>query len=567
MLTGCVPWPEDYARRYRAAGYWEDISIPEMLDAAIARWGEREALVYGAQRVTYRQMGERIERLALRFAAAGLAPLDRVVLQLHNVPEFVYAYFALLRVGAIPVMALRAHRHSEIRHFLGSSGAVGYVIPDVLRDFDYRGMAEEMRATQPALRHVFVAGEPLAGQISLSAPLEAPAPRRSAGMPRAFRPDPNEVALMLLSGGTTSLSKLIPRTHNDYVLNCRLCARAAGFGEDTVLMLILPLGHNYNLASPGLMGAFANGGKVVLAPSGDPEKVFPLVERERVTVIAAAVPLIANWLGSPVPDRHDLSSLRVIQNGGARLAPELRARLRQRLHCTPQEIYGTAEGLINMVPLDADDEAILHSSGTPVCSDDEIRVVDDGGNEVPDGSPGELIVRGPYTIRGYYNAPGKNREAFSAEGFYRMGDIVRKRGRTVYTEGRRKDIINRGGEKISCDEVENYILAHPKVKAATLVAMPDDIFGEKACAFVVTRPGESLGLAELVAFLRARQIASFKLPERLEVVPELPLSPVGKILKRELRERIAARLAEERGPKSGTGEQAPGRAGPGSSTP
>ena len=155
-------------------------------------------------------------------------------------------------------------------------------------------------------------------------------------------------------------------------------------------------------------------------------------------------------------------------------------------------------------------------------------------------------MRGPYTIRGYYNAPEKNREAFTRDGFYRMGDIVRKRGRHLYTEGRRKDIINRGGEKISCDEVENYIFGHPKVKSVTLVAMPDETFGEKACAFVIPKPGETLAFDELIAFLRAKRIASFKLPERLEIVTEFPTSPVGKILKRELRERIAAQLVEEK---------------------
>jgi len=308
-------------------------------------------------------------------------------------------------------------------------------------------------------------------------------------------------------------------------------------------MPILPLGHNYNLASPGVMGALYHGGTVVLAPSGDAETVFPLIERERVTVVPAAVPLIATWLDSPVPDRHDLSSLRVVQNGGARLAPELRRRLRERFRCIPQEIYGTAEGLINMVRLDADDEAILESSGEPVCDDDEIQVVDDEGREVADGEPGELCVRGPYTIRGYYNAPDKNREAFTPDGFYRMGDIVRKRGRHVYTEGRRKDIINRGGEKISCDEIENYIFGHPKVKAVTLVAMPDPIFGEKACAFVIAKPGETLTFEELISFLRTKRIASFKLPERLELVAEFPTSPVGKILKRELRERLASMVS------------------------
>jgi 2,3-dihydroxybenzoate-AMP ligase len=258
------------------------------------------------------------------------------------------------------------------------------------------------------------------------------------------------------------------------------------------------------------------------------------------------VPLISAWLNSPLPERHDLSSLRVVQNGGARLAPELRARLQERLGCRAQEIYGTAEGLISMVRLDADEEAVLESSGLPICDDDEIRVLDDADREVPDGTPGELCVRGPYTICGYYNAPEKNREAFTRDGFYRMGDIVRKRGRQLYTEGRRKDIINRGGEKISCDEVENYIFGHPKVKSVTLVAMPDETFGEKACAFVIPKPGETLAFEELIAFLKHKRIASFKLPERLEIVEEFPTSPVGKILKRALRERIAAKLAQEK---------------------
>ena len=252
---------------------------------------------------------------------------------------------------------------------------------------------------------------------------------------------------MLLSGGTTSLSKLIPRTHNDYVLNARLCGAAAGFDLDTVFMAILPLGHNYNLASPGMLGTFFYGGTVVIAPSGDAEEVFGLVARERVSVIAAVVPLISNWLSSAAPGRFDLSSLKVIQNGGARLAPELRSRLRARFGCIPQEIYGTAEGLINMTRLDDPDELLLQSSGAPVCADDEIAVVDEDGNEVADGASGELITRGPYTIRGYYNAPETNAAAFTSDGFYRMGDIVRKLGRHVFTEGRKKDLINRGGEK------------------------------------------------------------------------------------------------------------------------
>jgi 2,3-dihydroxybenzoate-AMP ligase len=485
--------------------------------------------------------------LAVRLAQAGLKPLDRVVMQLPNIPEFVYVYYALAKIGVIPVMAMRPHRHTEIRHFVHASGAVGWFIPGVFGNFDFPAMADEIKPDCPTLKHVFVAGEARPGQTALGPMIAAPAEESEvrATLGR-LRPDPGEVALMLLSGGTTALPKLIPRTHNDYVYNAEQCARASGFGAHTIYMAVLPLAHNYNLASPGIMGAFACGGKVVLAPSPDAETVFPIVERERVSVIAAAVPLVANWLNSTVPKGADLASLEVIQNGGARLAPELRQRVRDELGATPQEIYGTAEGLINIVRADDDEEALLHSSGAPVCPDDEIKVVDDQDHEVPDGELGELLTRGPYTIRGYYNAAEKNKEAFTADGFSRMGDLVRKRGRHVYTEGRRKDLINRGGEKISCDEIENYIFAHPKVKTVTLVAMPDEVFGEKACAFVIPKPGEALTFDELIAFLRAQKIASFKLPERLELRSEFPLSPAGKILKRTLREEITATLAAEK---------------------
>jgi 2,3-dihydroxybenzoate-AMP ligase len=413
----------------------------------------------------------------------------------------------------------------------------------VVARFDYRPMAAQMQRQVPSLAHVLVAGEAGAGQRALAAVLEGPRDAQPRDIPH---PDPSDVATMLLSGGTTSMSKLIPRTHDDYALNARLCAAAAGFDAATVLMAILPLGHNYNLASPGLLGALRAGGTLVIAAGTDTAQVFEQVAQERVSVIAAVVPLISNWLQADVPARHDVSSLKVVQNGGARLAPELRARLRDAFGCTPQEVYGTAEGLINMTRLDDDDEALLHSSGRPVSELDELRVLGDDGRELPDAEPGELVTRGPYTIRGYYDAPAKNAEAFMPGGWYRMGDIVRKRGRTVYAEGRRKDLINRGGEKISCDEVESLIYRHPAVKVVALVPMPDPVFGEKACACAILQPGAALDLPALVSFLRTQGIAAFKLPERLEVFDEFPLSPVGKILKRELRAIVERRLAAGR---------------------
>ena len=545
MLQGTVGWPEASAASYRREGHWDGTRLFDVLSRAASTHPDKTALVCNDRRFSYADLQRDALRLAGHLLTLGIAPLDRVVVQLPNIPEFVLVYFALVRIGAIPVMALRAHRQAELRHFLAASGAKAYVIPDRIGAFDYRAMAEALRGEAPALRHVIVVGEALDGQHAF-AKLMQQAPSAAAEKAlAAIEPDPAEVGTMLLSGGTTSMSKLIPRTHQDYVLNARLCAQAAGFDAHTVFMAILPLGHNYNLASPGLLGAFSVGGSVVLAGATDADSVFGLVQRERVSVIAAVVPLIVNWLGSDAETRHDLSSLKVIQNGGARLPPELRSRLRERFGCTPQEIYGTAEGLINMTRLDDPDALLLHSSGAPVGEADEIRVIDEDDNELPDGEAGELITRGPYTICGYYNAPDKNAEAFTADGYYRMGDIVRKVGRYVYAEGRKKDMINRGGEKISCEEVENLIFAHPKVRAVTLVAMPDPVFGEKACAFVIPQPGEHLLFDELIVFLKQQNIAIFKLPERLEIVAEFPISPVGKILKRQLRDQVASTLEQE----------------------
>ncbi len=543
MLAGCTPWPESLAARWRALGYWEDITLWEMLEQSAVRFPGHTAIAYGERRISYRELLACSETLARRFAALGLRPLDRVVVQLPNVPDFVIAFFALVRAGVVPVLALPAHRHTELSHFVRHAKARALFVPDLVRGFDYRPLAEELRGECETLEHVFVAGDALDGQIALaSLQSDDPAPASERPLPTI---DPSEVALMLLSGGTTALPKLIPRTHNDYLLNAKACGRVAQIDASSVMLVVLPLGHNYNLASPGILACLAAGATVVLSAGHDAETVFALVERHRVTILPAAVPLVTQWLNSPVAARHDLSSLRVVQNGGARLAPELRRRVREQWGCVPQEIYGTAEGLINIVPLDASDERMMESSGTPVCEHDELRVVDADGNEVADGEPGELLTRGPYTILGYYDAPQTNATAFTADGFYRMGDVVRKQGRYLYTEGRKKDLINRGGEKISCDEVENLILAHPAVLGCCVVGMPDPVFGEKACAFVVLRPGAALDLPQLSKFLLEQRIARFKLPERLELLEQFPISAAGKILRRDLRERIAETLARE----------------------
>lgn len=546
MLAGCIPWPEDLARVYRAKGYWEGLSIPQYFKAMATESPDRVAVIDGSEQTSLGQLWNVSGCLAAHFLGMGIAPGDRVVFQIPNGASFFSVFLALTRVGAIPVMALPPHREEELVHFAQFSGAVALLVPQQIRDFDYRPMAETVRAEVPSLRHVMVLGEALDGQVSLTALAATPPAPGALDAVDAIKLDPEDVVLMLLSGGTTALPKLIPRTHNDYIYNFKQSARIAGFDPDTVLLAALPLAHNYSLGSPGALGALAMGGRVVIAHKADCDTMFALVEREGVTAIPAAVPLVVNWLNDPRLAAYDTSSLKVVQNGGARLSPELRDRLRKRLGCQFQEVYGTAEGLLNLTRLDDSDDRILESSGAPICDDDEIKVIGIDGNELPDGEAGELVVRGPYTIHGYYNAPEVNAKAFTADGFYRMGDIVRKHGRYIVADGRKNDLINRGGEKISTDELENYILKHPSIHGVAVVAMPDEVFGEKACAVVTLKEKQRLTFDDLKAFLLGQRIAKFKLPERLEIVEHFPLSPAGKILRRNLRDLVVERIAAEK---------------------
>jgi len=545
MLDGVTPFPADFAARYRELGYWEDRPLFDGFTAALARYADRTALADEAGPVTYRQLDERSEHLARALLDLGFGRLDRIIVQLPNTAIFAYLYFALQRIGAAPVLALPGHRRREISQFAEISGARALAVPAAARGFDFTAMAAEIMADRPDLRACLVQGLTEAPNDARFVRLEDLL-EREPGTSRAALDqigiDPADPALFLLSGGTTGIPKLIPRTHNDYLYNSKIAAAACEIGPGDVLLDVLPIEHNLPLGCPGLQGFLLSGGTVVLGTSTRPRDVFELIQRHRVTHIHLVPALLIRWIDDPSISEYDLSSLRVIQSGGQRLQPEVRLRAERALPgCFIQENFGMAEGLIMFVR-SADPPGVRRETcGRPASPGDEVYLVDEDGNVVPDGEPGELIVRGPYTLRGYFRSPEHNARAFTPDGFYRSGDLLRKLPSGNYVvEGRVKDLINRGGEKISAEEVENLILAHPAVLNVACVPYPDPVLGERMCACVVLRPGRSLSLPELVTFLLDFDMAAFKLPERLEVLGTLPLSGFGKVSKREL----AAKLAE-----------------------
>ena len=535
MLPGCTPWPADVAASYRRSGYWRGERLGDLTRAWSAREPERVALVTRDRRVTYGELDHRADRLAAALARLGIAAGDRVVVQLPNVPEFAMISLALFRLGALPVYALLPHRRSEIEYLCRHTEAVAYVIPDVVLGFDHRALACQVRATCPTLAHVIVAGDPGEGGDLLA----------MAGLDEAPRelppPDPEDVAFFLLSGGTTGLPKLIPRTHDDYAYQLRATAEALGFDERGVYLTSLPVAHNAALGCPGLLGALRAGGRVAMALAPSPDQAFPLIARERVTLTTLVPSLVLLWLETAPLLRADLSGV-LLQVGGAMLAPAVAAQVKPVLGCRLSHWFGMAEGLLSFGRLDQPDAVLLSTQGTPLSPADEIRVVDDHDLDVPRGEVGQLITRGPYTLRGYYRAEEHNRVQFTADGFLRSGDLVRiDADGNLVVEGRIKDVVNRGGEKVSAEEVEGHLAHDPAIAAVAIVAMPDPALGERTCAFVVPAGAEPPTLADVRRLLRERGIADYKLPDQLEVIERLPLTSVGKIDKNQLRAR-AARL-------------------------
>jgi 2,3-dihydroxybenzoate-AMP ligase len=532
-----VPWPDDAIQAYVDKGYWAGVPLGTLLREVAGRQADALALVDPAAgiRLTHAQLADRADYAAVRLLDLGLRQGDRVVVQLGNGWEFVVLTLACLRAGVVPVMALPAHRRMELAYLAKHAEATAIAVPDRMRDFDHQQLAHDLAADVRAATgepwHVLVAGDEIApGSVDLRAlcgPGENPAAdhARLDDVPIASR----DVAVFLLSGGTTGLPKLIARTHDDYAYNARRSAEVAGMDADTVYLASLPAGHNFPLACPGILGALLNSGRVVMLPSPEPARAFATIAAEGVTHTAVVPAVAGRWLDHAVEHgADDLATLRVLQVGGARLADELARRVRPVLGTTLQQVFGMAEGLLNFTRLDDPEEVVCTTQGKPMCPDDEVRLVDELGHDVPDGELGSLLTRGPYTPRGYYKAAEQNARAFTGDGWYRSGDICRRTpDGNLIVEGRDKDMINRGGEKISAEEVENLVYQLPAVGQVAAVAMPDPDVGERVCVYVVPRPGVTVTLEEIRECMAGIGVARFKLPEHLVLVDEIATTKVG----------------------------------------
>ena len=544
-----VPYPDELVRQYRLAGLWGTRTIADEFHAAAAAHPDQDAVVALDGRLTFRELDERSDQLAAGLAGLGLVPGDPVLFQVTNRLGAVLAWYGVLKAGLVPVATLAAHRGHEIGGISRRVGAVAHLVEAGTGNFDLVGFAAEQQRDHPTLRHLLVLGgeDGAAGTAveSLGAGID-PAVARQLVEQIQRGIDPDEVAVFQLSGGTTGVPKVIPRLHAEYWYNAAAYAHSWGWTPRTRVAHLIPIIHNAGIACA--VHASHSVGACLVLGTADLAESLPLMARERATHV-----LLGHGHYGAVPEpAFDAAAAALTQVvlSGAKVPAALFDDLEQRGIWSGQ-LFGMGEGMLLTTPPGSPREARATTVGTPLSLADEIKILDPGSEtEVRRGQVGELCCRGPYTLRGYFDAADVNKTAFTSDGFYRTGDLAAQidlGGRPyVSIEGRIKDLINRGGEKISAEEVELLLLRHPRIIATAVVAMPDPRLGERTCAYVVS-DGEPITLAEVRAHLTQLEVAKFKWPERIEPLDEIPRTTVGKTDKKFLQAQIAAKVAADGG--------------------
>ncbi len=548
-LQGAVPYDEEAIRKYASRGWWLNQTYGDILDATTARFPNNVALIDDRVHLTYAELKAKVDRLAIALLGLGIKKYDRILFQLPNRHEFVVAFYAAQRIGAIPVITVVRQEYQEVSHFFRLTEPMAWIVPARDGKREFAGLIERIRSESVSLKHVIMPdGEGMVdGAFSVHELIAGvDLDKYPADYLVQFRPDPNDVAMILTTGGTTGLPKGVPRTHNSFLACVRLSNLAVAPGD--IRALVTPIGHT--MAHQGSIGGAIMYGAGVVMLTPKVKDMLEAIQKYRITDIDFVPTLLEDFLNYPQLAQYDLSSLKMLRTVGAALRPETAERARKFLEKLGAQFggggFGSTEGPSAGKPAGGGSEIPRGAVGKPGCEGDHWKVLDDGGRELPANSEGELAAKGPCVFTGYYRSEEENQTIFTKDGYYRMGDLgkIDEEG-NIYITGRKKDIIQRGGEGIIPAQIENLLLQLPAVQRAAVVGMPDTRLGEKACAFVVLKPGATLGFEEMVRSLREKGASVLLLPERLEIVADLPRTPVGKVDKKALVQGITQKLTAE----------------------
>ncbi|MFH0917274.1 MAG: AMP-binding protein [bacterium] len=545
ILEGVTPYREDDAEEYAKRRWWSGLTFGDLLDRAADIHPCKEAFVDTENRLTYARARENADRLAIGLMGLGIKPLDRVMLQLPNWSEFVSAYFACQKIGAITLMLIDRYRQHEIERLAEIAGATAWIVPLRYGKTDFLPIIQDVRRQCPQIARVItVRGEvDQPGFWSLER-LIAESELTDENLARLAErsPDPNQVAHMGPTGGTTGEPKIVPRTHNSLGCAVEYCSKSWDQHCEDVNLIVGSIGHDLSFTK-GFIGSVMTLGKLVMLDSTDMRTICETIERERVTSVIWVPTLAQRMLQFEGIDTFDLSSLRKMHSAGGAAYPELVREVFGRLEMRFHNGYGATEGMTCITCAEDDIETVCCTVGRPTCPRDIYKVVDLDGNALPPNTPGELLVKGPSVFSGYYKNPEENAKVFDKDGFFKTGDLatIDENGYITLT-GRLKEMINRGGESISATMIERLICSHPDVAVAAVIAMPDPVMGERVCAYIEPMPGARPTFEGIIAFLRDQKASVQELPERIEFIDAMPFTGVNKLNKHVLREDILRKL-------------------------
>ena len=546
-LTNFPRHRKEDAERYSALRWWLGITLSDILDKAADLYPGKEALVDDTVRLSYSELRERVNRLALGLMELGIQKGDTVLLQLPNWAEFIYSYYALQKVGAIPVLLISGYRQLEVSHLCRLTEARAWIVTGVYRKIDYTSFIGDVKRENPQLDYVISARTDMEDEnftVSLERLMDRELTSDDRGRLAMRRPLPSDIAHILPSGGTTGLPKGIPRTHNNYICNIEYVARAGEMNTGDIWLVTVPVGHNLGLLV-GITGCVFIGGKLVLLDSTRLEDICSAIQRETVTFMPIVPSLLKRIINFEGLGEYDVSSLKKISAGGEASTPGLIRDVTKKLGCKYINEFGMCEGVLLRTRPDYDLETICNTVGRPCCPYDQVKVLDAQGREVPANRDGELAAKGPGIFAGYLKNPEENSKVFTADGFFRTGDLARiDDSGNVRITGRIKDIIIRGGENISPAQVEDLLRMHSGVSDATVIGIPDKDFGEAVCAYVQPVPGAKPDPEEIAEFMRERGASKLLIPERFEFIEAIPMTQAGKSDKKALREDIKRRIKQ-----------------------
>ncbi|MDP3885345.1 cyclohexanecarboxylate-CoA ligase [Hydrogenophaga sp.] len=530
-----------------AQGFWPDRTINHELDACVAACPDKLALTAvmaesgASTRFTYRELAAMADRVAVGLARLGVGRNDIVACQLPNWWQFTVVYLACSRIGAVMNPLMHIFRERELSFMLQHGEAKLLIVPKVFRGFDYEQMVTALQPSLPHLQHIVVVGG--TGTNSFEALLSGPAWENEPGAQDILtrhRPGPDDVTQIIYTSGTTGEPKGVMHTANTVMANIVPYAQRLQLDAEDVVLMASPMAHQtgfmYGLIMPILLKASA-----VILDVWEPHKAIDLIRAEGCSFTMASTPFLTDLAKNVAESGKTVPTLKTFLCAGAPIPGPLVEQARAVLGTKIVSAWGMTEnGAVTLIQLDDPDELAFTTDGLPLPGV-ELKVVDFDGAILPPGEAGKLLVRSMSNFGGYLKRPHLN--GTDADGWFDTGDLARLDAQGyVRITGRSKDVIIRGGENIPVVEIESLLYRHPAVSMAAIVAYPDERLGERACAVVVPKPGQSFDMTTMVAYFKSLKVAIQYIPERLEILDAMPATPSGKIQKFKLRDLLREQL-------------------------